>query len=108
MRSDVAMPWDTKLPLRRWRGLVLGIIPVVWCFVYALGGLTFLENKFLDWRFQYRGELDSPAKILYVDIDSQSISEIGGFPWSRVYFARVASALVQHAGVKAIGIDIVF
>jgi adenylate cyclase len=108
MRKDVVMSWDTKLPLRRWRGLVLGIIPVVWCLVSAAGGLTFFDNKFLDWRFQYRGEIDSPAKVVYVDIDSQSISEIGGFPWSRMYFARVASALIDQAGAKAVGIDIVF
>lgn len=97
-----------KQPLRHWRGLVLGVIPIAWCVLSAFGGLTFFENKFLDWRFQYRGEIDSPAKVVYVDIDSQSLSEIGGFPWSRMYFARVVSALIEHGGVKAVGVDLVF
>ena len=92
----------------RWRGAVLLFIPVAWCVASHFGALTFLENKSLDWRFKVRGEIDSPPAVVYVDIDSQSLSEIGGFPWSRMYFARVAAALIAHAGVKAVGIDVVF
>ncbi|MEO6003349.1 MAG: adenylate/guanylate cyclase domain-containing protein [Opitutus sp.] len=92
----------------RWMGLWLIPIPVAWCLCAQLGWLAFLENKFVDWRFQWRGEADAPIKIVYVDIDSQSLSEIGGMPWSRTYFARVAQALIERAGVKAVGIDVVF
>ena len=90
------------------RWLALLPIPVVWCVAAQAGWLAFLENKLIDWRFRYRGEIDAPVKVVYVDIDSQSIAEIGGMPWSRTYFARVASALVERAGVKAVGIDVVF
>ena len=37
-----------------------------------------------------------------------SLEEIGGWPWSREYFATVAKALVERAGVKALGMDFVF
>ena len=89
------------------RWLLLLPIPILWCVLQAYGWLDFVENKLTDWRFQFRGELPSPAKVVYVDIDSQSIDEIGGWPWSRAYFSRVAEALVEQAGVKAVGYDIV-
>jgi adenylate cyclase len=89
------------------RWLLLAPIPILWCMLQAYGWLDFVENKLTDWRFQFRGELPSPAKVVYVDIDSQSIDEIGGWPWSRAYFSRVAEALVERAGVKAVGYDIV-
>src|SRR5690606_18997807 len=46
-------------------------------------------------------------KVIYVDIDSRAIDEIGNQPWTRSYYATVCQALVELAGVKAIGIDIV-
>jgi adenylate cyclase len=93
-------------PQLRW--LLLLIVPAVWCLASALGWLTFLENRTVDWRFRFRGEIDAPVKVVYVDVDSASISEIGGVPWSRQYYSRVCSALLEHAGVKAIGIDVAF
>jgi adenylate cyclase len=91
----------------RLRWLALLPIPLLWCLAAHFGWLTFLENRLLDWRFRFRGEIDAPVKVLYVDVDSQSIAEIGGFPWSRAYFARAASALIDQGHVKAIGLDFV-
>jgi adenylate cyclase len=101
----VASPKKSALFRLRW--LLLAPIPLAWCVVAHFGGLGFLENKFLDWRFRYRGTISAPVKIVYVDVDSQSLSEIGGFPWSRMYFARVAKALVDAGGARAVGIDFV-
>lgn len=90
------------------RWLLLLLIPALWCVLDHYGRLTFLENRSVDLRFQVRGEIEAPLKIVYVDIDTLSLNEIGGFPWSRSYFARVAAALINEAKVKAIGFDIVF
>jgi adenylate cyclase len=97
-----------KSALSRLRWLLLLPIPILWCVAAHLDWLSFLENKLIDWRFRYRGELEAPVKIVYVDIDSQSIAEIGNMPWNRAYFAKVAAVLLQQAGVKAVGIDVVF
>ncbi|GAB5558570.1 MAG: hypothetical protein SynsKO_02170 [Synoicihabitans sp.] len=92
-------------------GLVLALIPIplFWCLGYAQGFFERAENWALDMRFRQRGELPSPAKIVYVDIDDISLDpqEIGGWPWSRHYFAEVSRTLLEEAGVKAVGIDIV-
>src|SRR4051812_4576777 len=90
------------------RWLLLLPIPAIWCALSHVGALSFLENKSVDWRFQFRGEIEAPVKVVYVNVDSLSLSEIGGFPWSRMYFSRVASALVNEGKARAVGFDFVF
>jgi adenylate cyclase len=90
------------------RWLLLLPIPALWCVLSHFGWLVFLENKFLDWRFQNRGELEAPVKVVYVNVDSLSLSEIGGMPWSRMYYSRVASALITEGKARAVGFDFVF
>jgi len=105
----VALPTKkSTLPLLRW--LFFLPIPVVWCVLGHYGLLEYFEQRTLDWRFRARGEIASPLKVVYVNVDSLSLStnEIGGWPWSRSYFARVASALIENAGVRAVGMDFVF
>ena len=91
------------------RCLVLIPIPVLWCFMFQSGFLDRAQDWAMDLRFRVRGELPSPAKIVYVDIDSISLdpNEIGGWPWSRHYLAKASQALVERGGVKAVGIDVV-
>jgi adenylate cyclase len=92
------------------RWLLLAPIPLVWCLLAHYGKLDFLENKLVDWRYRYRGPISAPVKVVYVDVDSFSLgqSEIGGWPWSRGYFARVAKTLLDKGGAKAVGMDFVF
>jgi adenylate cyclase len=92
------------------RWLLLAPIPLVWCLLAHYGKLDFLENKLVDWRFRYRGPISAPVKVVYVDVDSFSLgqSEIGGWPWSRGYFARLAKTLIEKGGAKAVGMDFVF
>jgi adenylate cyclase len=90
------------------RWIVLLAIPVLWSVLSHLGLLNFFENRTIDWRFQKRGEREAPIKIVYVDIDSRSISDFGNWPWTRHPIATVADALVTHGGAKAVAFDIVF
>ncbi|HEY5227963.1 MAG TPA: CHASE2 domain-containing protein, partial [Opitutaceae bacterium] len=97
-----------KSALSRLRWLVLAPIPLAWCLIAHFGYLSFLEDKVIDWRFRYRGPIDSPARVVYVNIDPASLAKIGGWPWSRAYFATVAKDLMTQGGAKAIGMDVVF
>ncbi len=91
----------------RWS--VLLVVPFLWCLLFKSGFLDRAQDWAMDLRYQVRGELPSPAKVIYVDIDSISLdpNEIGGWPWSRHFLAKATQALVDHAGVKAVGIDVV-
>lgn len=98
----------TPKPLTLIRWLVLLPIPLLWCLASYWGGLGFLENKLVDFRFRARGEIPAPIKVVYVDIDSESVTDLGNMPWDRSYFAEVSEALLREGGAKAIGLDVVF
>ena len=72
------------------------------------GFLAAFENQSIDARFNLRGSIDAPVKVCYVDVDTESISRLGNFPWNREYFAITLDALFQHGGIKAAGMDFVF
>jgi adenylate cyclase len=97
-----------KSALSRLRWLVLAPIPLAWCVIAHFGFLSFLEDKVIDWRFAYRGPIDAPARVVYVNIDPASLAKIGGWPWSREYFATVVRDLIAEGGAKAVGMDVVF
>lgn len=68
-----------------------------------------LELKSLDMRFGLRGPLsveDNPIVILKID-DQSDESTPHRWPWPRSYFAHVLRNL-NEAGVKAIGVDVIF
>jgi len=90
-----------------WRYLLLLPIPLFCCLAAHFGWFQFLEERSIDWRFRYRGEIAAPVKVVYVDIDPRTIDEIGNWPWSRSYFARLSDVLVNVAHVRAIGFDFV-
>jgi len=94
------------LSLLRW--LLLLPIPLVWCVLHHKGLNAFFENRTIDWRFRFRGELASPVNVIYVDVDSVSLEVIGNQPWSRDVWAKAAAALINEAKVKAVGFDFVF
>ena len=102
------MASSRKSTLYRLRWVLLAPIPVAWCVIAHFGFLTFLENKLIDERFRFRGPINAPARVVYVNIDPASLAKIGGWPWSRAYFATVAKDLIGQGGAKAVGMDIVF
>ncbi|MBI5767480.1 MAG: CHASE2 domain-containing protein [Verrucomicrobia bacterium] len=89
------------------RWLLLVPIPIIWCLLGHYRQLTFFENKFLDWRMQYRGEIEAPVNLRYVDIDTRAVEAMGERPWSRDLYSSVAEALIVVGGAKAVGFDIV-
>lgn len=91
----------------RWRLLLLLPIPFCWWLLGHFGALEFAENTSIAWRYHYRGEISAPVKIVYVDIDSRSIEELGNFPWNHELYAKTCAALVGAGQARAVGIDVV-
>ena len=83
-------------------------IPVLWCLLGDYGRLQFLENRLVDLRFLYRGEIEAPVKLVYVDVDTRAIEAMGEKPWNRTLFADVLNALFKAGGAKTVAVDIVF
>ena len=90
------------------RTLWLLPIPLIWILLSHTGSLSFFENKAMDWRFQLRGEIDAPVKLIYVDLDAESFREyLGERPWPRGEFGKISEILLVLGKVKAIGFDLV-
>jgi adenylate cyclase len=91
-----------------WRWLLLLPLPFVWLLCAQHGWLNFLENRLLDWRYHFRGEIPAPVSLRYVDLDTRGIQAIGEKPWNREKFGVVAQAMLERGHAKAVGFDFVF
>ncbi len=94
------------LSLLRW--LLLLCIPTVWCVMSHFGVLGVMENQALKLYYYVRGERAAPVKVMYVDVDTRAIQEIGERPWDRADFGLVAQTLMEVGRAKAVGFDFVF
>ncbi|MDP4778812.1 MAG: adenylate/guanylate cyclase domain-containing protein [Akkermansiaceae bacterium] len=82
-------------------------MPILWCLFGHFGYLQFLENRLLDLRYRMRGEMASPLKIVYVDIDNEAIQAYR-WPWNHSRYAQLIDALFVEGQVKAVGFDVLF
>ena len=88
-----------------WRHLYLLPIPFLWALLGYYGFLDRLENHLLDLRFRARGEIEAPVKLIYVDVDTRAVQELGERPWSREKFGLAAEALIERGGARVVGFD---
>lgn len=99
-----------KRAQRRFGWLYLGLVAVslLWLLLQQTGSLRSLENLTVDSRFRARGPIDAPLRVVYVDIDTEALTDLGAFPWDRSIFSRISEGLLTHGGARAVGIDVVF
>ncbi|MCP4077348.1 MAG: adenylate/guanylate cyclase domain-containing protein [Gammaproteobacteria bacterium] len=76
--------------------------------IYQAPFLQQLEN----WTYDFRLNLTLPGtiddKVVIVDIDEISLTNVGRFPWKRDVMARLVTHLFDFYQVKTLGFDIVF
>ena len=89
----------------RWVAAVTLVMAVLllWRPAYT----EFLELKFYDLKFRYRGPLAPGPEIAIVAIDDASLKAVGRWPWSREDIARLL-AKVKEAGPRVLALDIIF
>lgn len=87
-------------------GMVLTLAAAVLCLA-GNENIARLDAMLGDWRM--RAETPQlERRIVIVDIDEQSLAQVGRFPWSRDILARLVRQLTGHYGVAALGFDISF
>ena len=64
------------------------------------------ENRALDLRFRWRGEVLAGEDVVIVAVDDRSIEEIGRWPWPRAVQAKLIDRIAE-GGPAVIGLDIV-
>ena len=104
------MPSFSDIFSRPWLGgLLLGFL-AFWLITplnfLPLG--NFLENRALDFCYQWRPPPPLPPEILVVGIDEASFQELRrGWPWPRSWYARLVKRL-SEAGARLIVFDMIF
>ncbi|MDI6782147.1 MAG: CHASE2 and HATPase_c domain-containing protein [bacterium] len=93
---------------QRKKGLLVGlIIAIIVSIIYGCGLLDRLECLVYDMKFRFRGGLKPDRRIVIIEIDEQSLKEIGRWPWDRRYHARLIDVL-DDADARTIAMDILF
>ncbi|WP_341909212.1 adenylate/guanylate cyclase domain-containing protein [Polaromonas sp. YR568] len=102
-----------RLLSRHWPRIAVTLIPLVFALMHAagvlhVGVLERLDNIIYDARLRATmpGTLDD--RIVIVDIDEQSLAEIGRWPWSRNKVADLVDELHGRQRAALIGFDVVF
>jgi adenylate cyclase len=69
--------------------------------------LAALDHRLTDSMFHWRGPIEPTGDVVVVDIDEQSLRELGQWPWPRDLLARMVRT-IDAAGPRVTGFDIVF
>ena len=79
----------------------------LWQVAHYRGLLDGFEQEALRWRYLVRGEKESAAPIVFVDLDSKTVARIGDKPWDRKIFGQVIGALLDPGGARVVGLDVI-
>lgn len=92
--------------------ITLFIFSIVF-FILLNGSPTFLkypEEIFRDWvlRTAAKTQHEREERVVVVDIDEDSLREIGPWPWPRNVVAELVENMVADYQVRAVAVDVVF
>lgn len=101
------------MPTQRTLRILISLLLVVPFLLHATGSLRLgfleqLENIAYDVRLNLTLPNTVDDRIVIVDIDEESLGEIGRWPWPRDVLARLVDRLFEQYDVRALGFDVVF
>lgn len=103
------MPRWLLTPLR----IGITVLPLMLGTLHALGLLHFdlldrAEAIAYDLRMRAFMPRTEDPRIVIVDIDEQSLAEVGRWPWSRDRLAKLVNTLFEDQEIAVLGMDVVF
>ena len=98
---------------RHWSRIAVTLIPLVFALMHAVGVLRVgvfqrLDDIIYDARLRATMPHTLDDRIVIVDIDEKSLSEIGHWPWGRNRLAQLMDELFDRQKVAVVGYDVVF
>ncbi len=87
-------------------GLALGFC-MIYLYLFMPQNFHSLDDRLRDFLFLLRGEVQTKAPVVVVDIDEKSIKNLGQFPWDRKIMSNLLDKITSHNPI-VIGLDIVF
>ena len=98
---------------KHWSRIAVTLIPLAFALLHAsgvlhIGVLQRLDDIIYDARLRATmpGTLDE--RIVIVDIDEQSLAEVGRWPWGRNRLAELSDTLFDRHKIALLGFDVVF
>ena len=99
--------------LKHWPRIVVTLLPLIFALLHAagavrLGVLERLDNIIYDSRLRATMPRTLDDRVVIVDIDEKSLSEVGRWPWGRNRLAELTNELFDRQKIALLGFDIVF
>src|SRR3954470_14468101 len=98
---------------RHWSRIAITLVPLLFALLHAtgilpIGVLQRLDAIIYDARLRATMPRTKDARVVIVDIDEKSLSEVGRWPWARNKLAVMVDELFDRQKVALVGFDVVF
>jgi adenylate cyclase len=98
---------------KHWPRIAVTLIPVLFALLHAVGVLRIgvlqrLDDIIYDARLQATMPKSQDDRVVIVDIDEQSLAEVGRWPWGRNKLAQLVDSLFDEHHIALLGFDVVF
>jgi adenylate cyclase len=91
----------------RWLIALAAALPAIWSQWGPLPASSFLPSEWLrDGFMRVQVGTEPDPRILVVDIDEESLSKVGPWPWPRERVADLVDTLLAHYGARGVALDI--
>src|SRR5436190_408185 len=98
---------------RHWSRIAVTLIPLVFALLHAVGAVRVgvfqrLDDIIYDARLRTTMPRTLDDRIVIVDIDEKSLTEVGHWPWGRNKVGALMDELFDRQKIAVAGFDIVF
>jgi adenylate cyclase len=93
--------------------IAVTLLPLIFALLHAVGALPMgvlqrLDDIIFDARLRATMPQTLDERVVIIDLDEQSLAEVGRWPWSRNHLARLVDTLFDDHGIALLGFDTVF
>jgi adenylate cyclase len=98
---------------KHWQRIALTLLPVLLALAHAMGAvhinvLERLDQILYDARLIATSPKTLDERIVIVDIDEQSLAQVGRWPWGRQEVAKLVDVLFEEQKIAILGFDVLF
>lgn len=102
-----------KFLAKHWARIVISLLPLLFALGHATNVLNIsvaktLDNIIYDTKLRAVMPQTLDSRIVIVDVDEKSLSELGRWPWSRNKLAALTHELFENQKIALLGFDLVF
>lgn len=102
-----------KFLAKHWARITVSMLPLVFALGHAtslldIGFVQTLDHLIYDTKLRAAMPHTVDSRIVIVDVDEKSLSELGRWPWSRNKLAALTHELFENQKIALLGFDLVF